>query len=46
MIRGIVTDQREAIIRLRILGPTAQELEIDALINTGSTIFSHCHPIK
>src|SRR3954453_12366630 len=39
MIRGIVTDQREAIIRLRILASTAQEQEIDAVVDTGFNDF-------
>ena len=39
MIRGIVTAEREAIIRLRIFAPTTQEQEIDAVIDTGFNDF-------
>lgn len=35
MISGVVTAYREAIIRLTVRGPAGQELEIEAVIDTG-----------
>ena len=35
MITGVVTAEREAIIRVILRGPTGQELEIEAVIDTG-----------
>lgn len=35
MITGVVTMYREAIVRLKLLGPSGLEHEIDALIDTG-----------
>ena len=35
MIRGIVNDWQEAIIRLRLRGTDGTELEIDAIVDTG-----------
>lgn len=35
MITGIVTDRREAVIRLKVRGPTEQDQEIEAVIDTG-----------
>ena len=35
MISGIVTTAREAVIRLTVRGPTGQEQEIQAVIDTG-----------
>lgn len=35
MITGIVTDRREAVIRLKVHGPTGQDQEIEAIIDTG-----------
>lgn len=35
MIRGVVTDDRQAIIHLMVRGPTGQEQEIEAIIDTG-----------
>jgi clan AA aspartic protease len=35
MITGIVTDRREAVIRLKVRGPTGQDQEIEAIIDTG-----------
>jgi clan AA aspartic protease len=35
MITGIVTDRREEVIRLTVRGPTGQDQEIEAIIDTG-----------
>jgi len=35
MIMGVVTDDRQAIIHLMVRGPTGQEQEIEAIIDTG-----------
>lgn len=35
MITGIVTDDRQALIRLTVRGATGQEQEIEAIIDTG-----------
>jgi clan AA aspartic protease len=35
MITGVVTDRREAVIRLTVRGPGGQNQEIDAIIDTG-----------
>jgi clan AA aspartic protease len=35
MITGVVTDRREAVIRLRVHGPAGQDQEIEAIIDTG-----------
>lgn len=35
MITGIVTDECEAVIRLRVRGPSGREREIEAVIDTG-----------
>lgn len=35
MITGVVTDDRQAIIRLMVRGPAGQEQEIEAIIDTG-----------
>ena len=35
MITGVVTDRREAFIRLRVRGPAGQDQEIEAVIDTG-----------
>ena len=35
MITGVVTDDRQAIIHLMVRGPTGQEQEIEAIIDTG-----------
>ena len=35
MITGFVTGRREATIRLKVRGPTGQDQEIDAIIDTG-----------
>jgi clan AA aspartic protease len=35
MIIGVVTDRREAVIRLRVHGPAGQDQEIEAIIDTG-----------
>jgi hypothetical protein len=35
MITGVVTADHQAIIRLSVRGPTGQEQEIDAIIDTG-----------
>jgi predicted aspartyl protease len=35
MISGVVTDDRQALIRLMVRGPTGQEHEIEAIIDTG-----------
>jgi predicted aspartyl protease len=37
MIRGTVNASREAVVRLRLRGPTGVEAEIDAIIDTGFT---------
>jgi len=35
MITGVVTADREAVIRLSVRGPTDQEHEVEAVIDTG-----------
>ena len=35
MITGVVTDDRQAVIRLKVRGPAGQEEEIQAIIDTG-----------
>jgi len=35
MISGVVTGDRQAVIRLTVRGPTGQEQEIEAVIDTG-----------
>jgi clan AA aspartic protease len=35
MIIGVVTDRREAVIRLKVRGPAGQDQEIEAIIDTG-----------
>jgi len=35
MITGVVTDDRQAVIHLTVRGPTGQEQEIEAIIDTG-----------
>ena len=35
MISGVVTDRREAVVRLRMHGPAGQDQEIEAVIDTG-----------
>jgi len=35
MISGVVTGDRQAVIHLTVRGPTGQEQEIDAIIDTG-----------
>ena len=35
MIRGVVSDQREALVRLTIFGPRARKRSIEATIDTG-----------
>lgn len=35
MINGVVNSDLEAIILLRVLGPTGQQVDIDAIIDTG-----------
>jgi clan AA aspartic protease len=35
MITGVVTDDHQAVIRLNVRGPTGQEKEIEAIIDTG-----------
>lgn len=35
MITGVVTDRREAIIRVKLYGPAGQGQEIEAVIDTG-----------
>jgi len=35
MITGVVTERREAVIRLRVRGPAGQDQEIEATIDTG-----------
>lgn len=39
MIRGVVTPQREAIIRIRIFGSVGQEDEVGAVLDTGFNDF-------
>ena len=39
MIQGIVTPQREAVIRLHIFGSASQEAEIEAILDTGFNDF-------
>lgn len=39
MITGFVTDEREALIRLTVFGPTGESAEVKALIDTGSDGF-------
>ena len=35
MITGVVTEDRQAIIKLTVRGPAGQEQEIEAIIDTG-----------
>lgn len=35
MISGVVTGDRQAVIPLKVRGPTGQEQEIEAVIDTG-----------
>jgi clan AA aspartic protease len=35
MISGVVTDRREAVVRLKVHGPAGQDQEIEAVIDTG-----------
>ncbi len=35
MISGVVTDDRQAVIHLKVRGPAGQEQEIEAIIDTG-----------
>ena len=37
MIRGVVNDRREAVLRLRRRGPGGIEADVDALRDTGFT---------
>jgi len=37
MIRGIVNNRTEAVVKLRLRGPTGVDLEIDAIIDSGFT---------
>ncbi len=39
MIQGVITPDREAVIRLRVSGPGGNEEEIDAAIDTGFNDF-------
>ena len=45
MITGTVTSHREAIIRLIVRGPSGQEEEIEAVIDTGFNLLEwRCYP--
>ena len=35
MIRGVVNARREAIVRLRVRGPSGSESEVDAVVDSG-----------
>jgi predicted aspartyl protease len=35
MIRGAVNARREAVVPLRVRGPTGTELDVDAVVDTG-----------
>jgi clan AA aspartic protease len=37
MIRGVVNAQREAIVRLRVRGPSGLETEVDVIVDSGFT---------
>jgi clan AA aspartic protease len=37
MMRGVVNVRNEAILRLRVIGPKAVHIEVDAVIDTGLT---------
>ncbi len=37
MIRGVVNNRREAIIKLRVRGPVESELDVEAVVDTGFT---------
>jgi predicted aspartyl protease len=39
MITGVVNVNREAVIRLAVAGPSGQQQEIEAIIDTGFTGF-------
>jgi len=44
MISGLVTGDRQALIHLTVRGPTGQEQEIEAIIDTGfDGCLSACH---
>jgi clan AA aspartic protease len=45
MIRGIVTDELEAVIRFTVLGPKGRKLNIEAVIDTGFDGFLSLSPI-
>ncbi len=42
MMTGVVNANREATIRLVVIGPSGQQQEIEAIIDTGFTGFSRC----
>ena len=35
MIRGVVTTRHEAVVRLRVRGPSGAELDVDAVVDSG-----------
>lgn len=37
MIRGVVNASREAVLRVRVIGPTGTDVEVDAVVDTGFT---------
>ena len=43
MITGVVTDDRQAIIRLMVRGPAGQEQEIEAIIASEIARFLGCY---
>ena len=43
MITGVVSAAREARIPIRVRGPTGQEQDIDAVIDTGYNGWLTCH---
>ena len=44
MINGQVTPDREAVIRLTLRGPSGQEVEVDAVLDTGFTEYLSLPP--
>ena len=50
MITGVVTERREAVIRVKVLSPAGQDRDIEAVIDTGFdgwlSLPAHRRPFK